>query len=537
MARQPARLRRNRMYGNLEYILIEQLADVVFITADYLESVYNNLPDLTVTLQEDLRELHLDLFDIVENNPNFCGINQHTSTPTSNFSLSNSIGFSQKAAIEAPPGSSAVSVEEVSEEQDGDSSAPGHWVTEEIGDVNGQDISQGTDSNLNLNDESATPKISQVDSETEGSIVSEPISLPKKPEEMVRAPAVVAARPTAASISSNSSSSVQHTPPPGFETPSRKSSCSLDRPPGFETTTSSSPPGFTSAAKPTSVMPPSVFSPQKRVEVNVGKSVIQTPEERGPDQLLSFISNVNNKREENNQNVSKKPIQKPEENSKPQNNGHFYESDFEEDFGDLPAPKPHKVPEGISISSRKPAEHSNHQQPVMYKNLTSQSSHAENWDANDDVLPWDKMENIEQTVANLSRLHQLYPQGCTSLQLYKFDEALRLSSVESEECSSGQNFLSMAYLIENEMLQVCQGHLPELKELVPSGCKLGAQDLLRLCNRYPLLFTLKASQKDKFSLNSSIIGLNTSLPDWKILLDCENTVMEGSLCECLMCAF
>ncbi|KAI1700130.1 hypothetical protein Ddc_18224 [Ditylenchus destructor] len=191
---------------------------------------------------------------------------------------------------------------------------------------------------------------------------------------------------------------------------------------------------------------------------------------------------------------------------------------------------------------------------------------------------WSNIENMCEVIETLRLLHRRYPHGCNAIQLCDFEEDLRkgkfhkeLGKVRNIPAFSSlmdignQSFQMLVYVdgryqVSADVLDVSFIRLRKnlcsnlyrllqrlggrakmceiensLMNLVPRGINIGVENVIELCNRYPLLFNFIAQNRNNYEVKSAVVELNKSIPDWIVRLDAEFTAMEGSICSCAKC--
>ncbi|KAI1711585.1 hypothetical protein DdX_10047 [Ditylenchus destructor] len=249
------------------------------------------------------------------------------------------------------------------------------------------------------------------------------------------------------------------------------------------------------------------------------------------------------------------------------------------------SPKLSKSPESPAIKSKRVTEP--HYKLVdgyieIYDTIYRHKGQMENWENESIPLPWLNITNLGDVLAILRRLHKLYPEGCTAEELYQFDNTLRTFNEGNGHFSQISSLPSMALVIENGMLVVeaheldqqvvhrfhvcpqalnieivqmrknlCSNLYRVLRNnngtlrvkdvmeywnqlvLVPFG--KSAETILKVCNRYPLVFQLKSNRTDEYCFETSSLCITEGLSDWRVVLDCEINDMPAILCDCSEC--
>ncbi|KAI1710185.1 hypothetical protein DdX_10861 [Ditylenchus destructor] len=162
-----------------------------------------------------------------------------------------------------------------------------------------------------------------------------------------------------------------------------------------------------------------------------------------------------------------------------------------------------------------------------------------------------------EVVESLRLLHRRYPNGCNAIQLCDFEEDLRKGTFDDElgkvrnipAFSSlldigSQSFQMLVYVdgkyqVSADVLDVSfirlrknfcsnlyrllhrlggRARMCEIENsfasLTPRGIKIGVENVIELCNRYPLLFNLTSQDRLNCEVKSAVVELNKSFPDW-----------------------
>ncbi|KAI1709412.1 hypothetical protein Ddc_13890 [Ditylenchus destructor] len=443
-------------------------------------------------------------------------------------------------------------------------------------------------------------------------------------------PEVNASIPIPASGSARKSLSVD-TPPPGFGMPQKPPGFEIpQKPPGFELP--QKPPGFGMLQKPPGfddvapVRTPSATSASaSTVDVNENQDE-NVPEETerkaSPDDtagLLKFLEDVNKKREENEreangaENVRQtaeigETAYSPQNDASPENDRHggdqtpdlvrttkpYYDPDFEEDYDDYAAQNGPVVngyaanDNADDVRASSPQSFKKEESPVIqskrvtelhyklddgyieiYDSIYRHKKQMEKWGNESIPTSWLSITHLGDVLAILRRLNKLYPDGCTAMELYEFDNTLRTSND-----SAISSLPSMACVIENGMLEVenqrfhvcaqalntgiiqlrknlcsnlyriLRNHNNTLRvknvieswnELVCMSFAKPAETIIKVCNRYPLVFQLKSNRAEQYCFETSSLYITEGLSDWRVVLDCETNDMPGILCDCAKC--
>uniref|UniRef100_A0A915EJG3 Uncharacterized protein n=1 Tax=Ditylenchus dipsaci TaxID=166011 RepID=A0A915EJG3_9BILA len=151
----------------------------------------------------------------------------------------------------------------------------------------------------------------------------------------------------------------------------------------------------------------------------------------------------------------------------------------------------------------------------------------------------------------LFKLNDCYPGGCTAKQLAEFEKSLSVSMAHfglkgSLPCFASlydcglllltgglyfvaagvltkfiflrKNFCSNIYrLLRNNDGMVTMQSLEHVKNMFPPNISMEAKDVISLCNRYPLLFSLISSKEDNYHVKHAAIKLNQKIPDWLVV--------------------
>ncbi|KAI1725971.1 hypothetical protein DdX_02663 [Ditylenchus destructor] len=215
----------------------------------------------------------------------------------------------------------------------------------------------------------------------------------------------------------------------------------------------------------------------------------------------------------------------------------------------------------------------NYEEASAYRNALVKNINSTIMDVDWIVSEWAaQFPNINTIVEVLCAMKEEFPKGCTTEELCTFDQEIRARQrnerLNQFPWSFEYLFESCMIFMENDRLKVSKeisfpnfiflrknfvsnfyrllhsmggsakikDLIPSLKFTIPKNSSCSPVDILHICNRYPLLFTLEThSDIDGRLFEQAQVHLNELIPEWRIILDCDRTVMGGILCDCCAC--